>query len=96
MAHDWMITELGPLFRTTGHKVKTQGITPSSGLKRGDLEFVGYLTDAAGLHNFVIDLRIAHDRIGSSTANPHPNGTLSHPDTPDAPLNEATNRKLNK
>ena len=96
MAHDWMITELGPLFRTTAHKVKTQGITPSSGLKRGDLEFVGYLTDAAGLHNLVIDLRIACDRIGSSTANPHPNGTLSHPGTPDAPLNEATNRKLNK
>ena len=31
-----------------------------------------------------------------STAKPHPDGTLSHPDAPDAPLNEAINQKLNK
>jgi hypothetical protein len=33
-----MVTEFGPLFRTTGHKVKTHGITLSSGLKLGDLK----------------------------------------------------------
>ena len=31
-----------------------------------------------------------------SSAHPHLNGTLSHPDTPDAPLNEAAKRKVHK
>ena len=35
--------KLGPSFGTTGHKVKTQGITPSSGQKRGDIEIINYL-----------------------------------------------------
>ena len=76
-AHDRMVTELDPLFRTTGHKVKTQGIIPSSGLKRGDLEIVSYLADAAGSLSLVIDRSITHDRIGSSTAHPHLNAALS-------------------
>ena len=63
-----------PLFQISGHKVKTQGITP----------------------NLVIDVSITHDRIGSSTAHPQSNGTLSHPNTPDAPLNEAANGKFHK
>ena len=91
-----MVAQLGPLFGTTGHKVKTQGITPSSGLKRGDIEIINYLSDSAGSRNLVIDVSITHDRHGSSKANPHLNGTLSHPDTPDAPLNEAAKRKVNK
>ena len=97
-AHDWMVTQLSPLFGITGHKVKTQGITPSSGLKRkrGDLEIINYLSDSAGSRNLVIDLSITHDRHGSSSAHPHLNGTLSHPDSPDTPLNEAAKRKVNK
>ena len=91
-----MVAQLGPLFGTTGHKVKTQGITPSSGLKRGDLEIINYLSDSAGSRNLVVDLSITHDRHGSSSAHPHLNGTLSHPDTPDTPLNEAAKRKVNK
>jgi hypothetical protein len=91
-----MVTELCLIFRTTGHKGKTQGIAPSSGLKRGDLELVGYLSDVAGSRNLVLDESITHDRIGSSTADPHLNGTPSHPDTPNVPLNEVANRKLNK
>ena len=51
---------------------------------------------SAGSRNLVIDVSITHDRHGSSKANPHLNGTLSHPDTPDAPLNEAAKRKVNK
>ena len=35
----------------------------------------------------VIDVSISYDRIRSNTANPQLNGTLSHPNTPDAPLN---------
>ena len=89
-----MVAQLRPLFGTTGHKVKTQGITPSSGLKRRDIEITNYLSDSAGSRNLVIDLSITHDRHGSSLAQPHLNGTLSHPDSPDTPLNEAA--KLNE
>ena len=84
-----MVGQLRPLFQTTGHKVKTQGITQSSGLKRGDLEIINYLTDAAGMRNLVIDVSVTHDRIGSSKSNPQLNGTLSHPNAPDALLNQA-------
>ena len=51
-----MVAQLGPLFGTTGHKVKTQGITPSSGQKRRDIEIINYLSDSAGSRNLVIDL----------------------------------------
>jgi hypothetical protein len=53
-----MVAHLGPLFGTTGHKVKTEGITPSSGLKRGDIEIINYLSDSAGSRNLVIDVSI--------------------------------------
>ena len=56
---------------------------------RGDIEIVKYLADAAGSRNFVIDVGITHDRIGSHTAEPQLNGTLAYPNTHDAPLNEA-------
>ena len=95
-AHDWMVKELGPLFQTAGHKVKTTRITPSSGSKRGDLEIVEYLRDAAGSRHLIIDLSITHDRIGSSQANPQANGALSHPNALDTPLTLAATRKINK
>ena len=70
-------------------------------MKRRDIEIINqfqgsYLSDSAGSRNLVIDVSITHDRHGSSSANPHLNGTLSHPDTPDTPLNEAAKRKVNK
>ena len=37
-----------------------------------------------------------YDRIGSSKSNPHLNGTLSHPNAPDALLNQAAQRKVQK
>jgi hypothetical protein len=38
-AHDWMVSVLGPLFRTAGHLVRTQhGVTASAGQRRGDVE----------------------------------------------------------
>ena len=38
-AHDWMVSVLGPLFRTAGHVVRTQhGVTASAGQRRGDVE----------------------------------------------------------
>ena len=91
-----MVGQLRPLFQTAGHKVKTQGITQSSGLKRGDLEIIIYLADAAGTSNLVIDVSVTHDRIGSSKSNPQLNGTLSHPNAPDALLNQAAQRKVQK
>jgi hypothetical protein len=36
-AHDWMVSVLGPLFRTAGHVVRTQhGVTASAGQRRGE------------------------------------------------------------
>jgi len=40
-AHDWMVGRLGPLFRTAGHKVRTQHAVSTSAenrQKRGDVE----------------------------------------------------------
>jgi hypothetical protein len=35
-AHDWMVSALGPLFRTAGHTVRTQhGVKASAGQRRG-------------------------------------------------------------
>ena len=54
-AHDWMVSVLGPLFRTAGHPVRTQfGVSRSEGQKRGDVEIVHYLQDAAGARNLVL------------------------------------------
>jgi hypothetical protein len=83
-AHDWMVSVLGPLFRTAGHVVRTQhGVTASAGQRRGDLE-VRYLRDQAGSRSLVFDLGIAHDRFGSSS-HVQQNGCLSHPQDIDAP-----------
>ena len=95
-AHDWMVSILGPLFRTAGHQVRTQfGVSPSDPArqKRGDVEIVSYLQDAAGARNLVFDLRITHDRYGKS-AQPHHNGQLTHPNDLDAPLRLAAKSKI--
>ena len=76
-AHDWMVSVLGPLFRTAGHVVRTQhGVTASAGQRRGDVEIRNYLRDQAG-SSLVFDLSIAHDRFGSSS-HVQQNGSLSH------------------
>ncbi len=76
-AHDWAVDQLADLFRTT-HKVKTQQVVKIRGQHCGDLELAAYLASEAGPVPLVLDLRIAHDRIGSS-ANPALNGTLTQP-----------------
>ena len=49
-AHDWMVSVLGPLFRTAGHVVRTQhGVTASAGQRRSDVEIRNYLRDQAEL-----------------------------------------------
>ena len=92
-AHDWMVSVLGPLFRTAGHVVRTQhGVTASAGQRRGDVEIRNYLRDQAGSRSLVFDLSIAHDRFGSSS-HVQQNGCLSHPQDLDAPLRIAAQRR---
>jgi hypothetical protein len=66
--HDWAVDQLADLFRAT-HKVKTQQVVKSRGRHCGDLELAAYLANASGPVPLVLDLRLTHDRIGSS-ANP--------------------------
>ena len=60
-AHDWMVGRLGRLFRTAGHKGRTQPAVSTSAenrQKRGDVEIINYLQDAAGARNLVFDLAV--------------------------------------
>ena len=93
-AHDWTVDQLADLFRTT-HKVKTQQVVKSRGQHRGDIELAGYLVNAAGPVPLVLDLRIAHDRFGSSS-NPDLNGKLHCPNDMDKSLNEDAADKIRK
>ena len=61
-----MVDQIADLFRTT-HKVKTQQVARSRGQRCGDIELAGYLVNAAGPVPLVLDLRIAHDKFGSSS-----------------------------
>jgi hypothetical protein len=66
-AHDWMVSVLGPLFRTAGHAVRTQhGVPASAGQRRGDVEIRNYLQDQAVSRSLVFDRSVTHERFGSS------------------------------
>ena len=93
-AHDWAVDQLADLFRTT-HKVKTQQVVKSRGQHCGDIELVGYLDNATGPVSLVLDLRIAHDRVGSSS-DPTLNGHLRYPNNLDRSLNEVASDKIRK
>ncbi len=86
--HDWAVEQIADLFRIT-HKVKTQQVANSRGQRCGDIELASYLENAAGPGPLVLDLRIAHERWGSSS-NPSLDGHLHYPRPPDTrrPLNE--------
>ena len=73
-AHDWMVDQVPDLFRTT-HKVKTQQMVKSRGQHCGGIELPRYLPNEADPVPLVLDLRITHDRVGSST-DPTLNGHL--------------------
>jgi hypothetical protein len=70
-----MVDQVADFFRTT-HKVKTQQVVKNRGQYCGDIELVGYLTNETGPVP-LLDLRIAHDRVGSST-DPTLNGHLKY------------------
>ena len=93
-AHDWAVDQLADLFRTT-HRVKTQFVVKNRGQYCGDLELAAYLANASGPVPLVLDLRIAHDRFGSS-ADPTLNGRLHYPNNIDKSLNEPDNDKIRK
>ena len=67
----------------------------SRGQHCGDIELPAYLANAAGPVPLVLDLRITHDRFGSS-ADPTLNGKLQYPNNIDKSLNEAANDKIRK
>ena len=90
-AHDWVVDQLADLFRTT-HKVKTQQVVKTRGHHCGDIELAGYLGNEAGPVLLVLDLRITHDRVGSST-DPTLNGHLRYPNNLDQSLNDAAAEK---
>ncbi len=69
-----MVDQIDDLFHTT-HKVKTQQVVKNRGQYCGDIELTGYLVSAAGPVPLVLDLRIAHNRFGSSS-DPILNGQL--------------------
>ena len=89
-----MVDQLADHFRTT-HKVKTQQVVKNRGQHCGDIELAGYLVNAAGPVSLVLDLRIVHDRVGSS-ADPTLNGHLKYPNNLDQSLNDADTDKIRK
>ena len=91
-AHDWAVDQLADLFRTT-HKVKTQQVVKSRGQHCGDIELAGYLANVSGPVSLVLDLRVAHDRVGSST-DPDLNGHLRYPNNLNKSLNDAAADKI--
>ena len=89
-----MFDQLPDLFRTTD-KVKTQQVVKTRGHHCGDIELTGYLVNESGPVPLVLDLRIAHDRVGSS-ADPTLNGHLKYPNNLDKSLNDTAADKIRK
>ena len=89
-----MVDQLPGLFRTT-HKVKTQQVTRSRGQRCGDIELSGYLVNETGPVSLVMDLRLVHDRFGSSF-DPSINGHLHYPNDVDRSLSDVADDKIRK
>jgi hypothetical protein len=83
--HDWAVDVITDLFRTI-HKVKTQQVAKIRGQRYGEIELTGYLANVSGPVPLVLDLRIAHERWGSSS-DPSINGHLRYPNDIDRSLN---------
>ncbi len=59
----------------------------------GYIELVGYLANATDPVPLVLDLRIDHDRLGTSS-DPNLNGHLHYPNDIDRSLNEVAVEKI--
>ncbi len=84
-AHDWAVDQLADLFRTT-HRVKPRTVLWGHRTS-------GILSEYRQVP-FVLDLRLTHDRFGSSS-DPTLNGRLHYNDTYKS-LNEDANDKIRK
>jgi hypothetical protein len=93
-AHDWTVDQITDLFHTT-HKVETQQVVKNRGQHCGDIELPGYLANEAGPVPLVLDLRIVHDRVGSTT-DPTLNRHLRYPNNLDQSLNDTAADKIRK
>jgi hypothetical protein len=89
-----MVDQVANLFRTT-HKVKTQQVVKNRGHHCGDIELAGYLANEADPVPLVLNLRITHDRVGSST-DPTLNGHLRYPNKLDQSFNDTAADKIRK
>jgi hypothetical protein len=69
-------------------------VVKSRGQHCGDIDLAGYLAEA-GPVPLVLDLHIAHDRVGSST-DPTLNGHLRYPNNLDQSLNDTDTDKIRK
>jgi hypothetical protein len=67
----------------------------SRGQNCGDIEVAGYLANTVDPASLVLDLRIVHDRVGSST-DPTLNGHLRCPNNLDQSLNDTATDKIRK
>ncbi len=74
---------------------KKQKVARSRGQRCGDIELTGYLENEAGPVPLVLDLRIDHERFGSSS-DPGINGHLHYPNHVDRSLNEAATDKIRR
>jgi hypothetical protein len=70
-------------------------VVKSRGQHCGDIELAGYLANESDPVPLVLDLRIAHDRVGSST-DPNLNGHLKYPNNLDQSLNDVAADKIRK
>ena len=91
---DWSVDQLTDFFHTTT-KIKTQQVIKSRGQHCGDIELAGYLANVTGPVSLVLDLRITHDRVGSSP-DPTLNGHLRYPNNLDQSLNDTAADKKRK
>jgi hypothetical protein len=89
-----MVDQVSDLFLTT-HKVKTQHVVKRRGQHCGDIQLEVYLANETGPVTLVLDLRITHDRMGSST-DPSLNGHLKYPNNLDQSLNDVVVDKIKK
>jgi hypothetical protein len=85
-AHDWSVDQLADLLRSA-HKVKTQQVVKIRGQHCGDIELVGYLSNTSRPVPLVLDLRVGHDKVDSSS-DPALNGHLRYPNNLDQSLND--------
>ena len=92
--HNCTVDQLVDLFHTT-NKAKTQQVVKSRGQSCDDIELSGYLSNTTGPVSLVLDLRVAHDRVDSST-DPDLNGHLRYPNNLDQSLNDTSTDKLRK